>query len=79
MIFRIAHKRAVDLKTANDTVLTHISQWIQTFMRIITLNANSIRNAAKKDFFKWLALQNADVVCIQETRGFLVPNSGTHH
>lgn len=68
MIFRIAHKRAVDLKTANDTVLTHISQWIQTFMRIITLNANSIRNAAKKDFFKWLALQNADVVCIQETR-----------
>lgn len=68
MIFRIAHERAVDLKTANDTVLTHISQWIQTFMRIITLNANSIRNAAKKDFFKWLALQNADVVCIQETR-----------
>jgi exodeoxyribonuclease-3 len=68
MIFRIAHKRAVDLKAANDTVLTHKSQWIQTFMRIITLNANSIRNAAKKDFFNWLTQQNADVVCIQETR-----------
>lgn len=68
MIFRIAHKRAVNLKTAYHTGLTHKSQWIQTFMRIITLNANSIRNAAKKGFFDWLAQQNADVVCIQETR-----------
>jgi exodeoxyribonuclease-3 len=68
MIFRIAHKRAVDLKTANHTVLTHKSQWIQTFMRIITLNANGIRAAQRKGFFEWLALQNADVVCIQETK-----------
>ena len=37
-------------------------------MRIITLNANSIRNAAKKGFFDWLEVQNADIVCIQETR-----------
>jgi len=36
--------------------------------RVITLNANGIRSAAKKGFFTWLAEQNADVVCIQETR-----------
>ena len=37
-------------------------------MRIITLNANGIRAAAGKGFFDWLAAQNADVVCIQETK-----------
>lgn len=61
-------QRAVDLKTANDTVLTHKSQWIQTFMRIISFNVNGIRAAERKGFFDWLALQNADVICIQETK-----------
>jgi exodeoxyribonuclease-3 len=37
-------------------------------MRIITLNVNGIRSAARKGFFAWLALQNADVVCLQETK-----------
>jgi len=37
-------------------------------MRIITFNANGIRSAARKGFFDWLAQQNADIVCIQETR-----------
>jgi len=37
-------------------------------MRIITLNANGIRAAARKGFFDWLAGQGADVVCIQETK-----------
>jgi exodeoxyribonuclease III len=37
-------------------------------MRIITLNANGIRSAARKGFFDWLAVQDADVVCVQETR-----------
>lgn len=37
-------------------------------MHIITLNLNGIRSAANKDFFSWLALQNADVVCLQELR-----------
>jgi len=37
-------------------------------VRIITLNANGIRSAARKGFFTWLASQNADVVCIQETK-----------
>lgn len=37
-------------------------------MRIITLNANGIRAAARKGFFDWLRRQDADVVCLQETR-----------
>ncbi len=37
-------------------------------MKIITANVNGIRSAANKGFFGWLALQNADVVCLQEIR-----------
>ncbi len=36
--------------------------------RVISLNANGIRAAARKGFFDWLHQQNADVVCIQETK-----------
>jgi len=36
--------------------------------RVISLNANGIRAAARKGFFEWLAGQDADVVCIQETK-----------
>ncbi|MFK7816628.1 MAG: exodeoxyribonuclease III [Gammaproteobacteria bacterium] len=37
-------------------------------MRIITVNVNGIRAAARKGFFDWLQKQRADVVCIQETK-----------
>ena len=37
-------------------------------MRIITLNVNGIRSAASKGLFDWLATQDADVVCVQETK-----------
>jgi exodeoxyribonuclease-3 len=37
-------------------------------MRVITLNANGIRAAARKGFFDWLPDQDADFVCIQETK-----------
>lgn len=37
-------------------------------MRIITLNANGIRSAEQKGFFKWMQQQDADVICIQETK-----------
>jgi exodeoxyribonuclease-3 len=37
-------------------------------MRIISFNANGVRSAANKDFFKWLKAQSADVVCLQETK-----------
>ncbi len=37
-------------------------------MRIITANVNGIRAAARKGFFPWLEKQNADVICLQETK-----------
>jgi exodeoxyribonuclease-3 len=41
-------------------------------MRIITVNTNGIRAAERKGFFSWLAKQNADFVCIQETKAQLL-------
>jgi exodeoxyribonuclease III len=37
-------------------------------MRIITVNVCGIRSAAAKGLFRWLARQNADFVCLQETK-----------
>ena len=37
-------------------------------MRIISANLNGIRAAEKKGFFEWMMAQDADVVCIQETK-----------
>jgi exodeoxyribonuclease-3 len=37
-------------------------------IRVITINVNGIRAAARKGFFSWLAKVNADVICLQETK-----------
>ena len=37
-------------------------------MRILTLNCNGIRSACTKGLFTWLPSQQADVVCLQETK-----------
>src|SRR5690554_2076257 len=37
-------------------------------MRIISFNANGIRSAARKGFFDWLLAQDADILCVQETK-----------
>jgi len=37
-------------------------------MRIVSINVNGIRAAARKGFFKWLPRQAADVFCLQEVR-----------
>jgi exodeoxyribonuclease-3 len=37
-------------------------------LRIITLNLNGIRSAAKKGFLQWLRRSRADVVCVQELK-----------
>jgi len=37
-------------------------------LRVITLNVNGIRSAAKKGLYPWLAAQKADVVCLQEIK-----------
>ena len=41
---------------------------VPVFLRIITLNVNGVRSAAKKGLFRWLAAQRADVVCLQEMK-----------
>lgn len=40
-------------------------------MRVISLNVNGIRSAAKKGLFSWLNQQNADFICLQETKAQL--------
>lgn len=37
-------------------------------MKIITLNLNGIRSAARKGFLEWLPRQRADVICVQEIK-----------
>lgn len=37
-------------------------------IRIITLNVNGIRSAARKGFFEWMLKQEADVICLQEIK-----------
>jgi exodeoxyribonuclease-3 len=37
-------------------------------MRVISLNLNGIRAAARKGFYPWLRRQKADVVCLQELK-----------
>lgn len=36
--------------------------------KVVSVNVNGIRAAARKGFFEWLANENADVVCLQEVR-----------
>ena len=37
-------------------------------LRVLTANVNGIRSAVRKGFMEWLAQQQVDVVCLQETR-----------
>jgi exodeoxyribonuclease-3 len=37
-------------------------------MRVVSFNANGLRSAANKGFFEWFAKQQADVLCVQETK-----------
>lgn len=37
-------------------------------MRIISINLNGIRSAAKKGFYDWMLQQDADVICMQEIK-----------
>ncbi|MDQ6767071.1 MAG: endonuclease/exonuclease/phosphatase family protein, partial [Candidatus Eremiobacteraeota bacterium] len=37
-------------------------------MRIINLNVNGIRSAARKGFYTWMQRQDADFLCLQETK-----------
>jgi exodeoxyribonuclease-3 len=37
-------------------------------LRVVTLNVNGIRSAARKGLYPWLAAQKADVACVQEIK-----------
>ncbi|RUR08385.1 exodeoxyribonuclease III [Legionella sp. km772] len=37
-------------------------------MKIISFNANGIRSSARSGFYEWLVEQDADFVCLQETK-----------
>lgn len=39
-------------------------------MKIISWNVNGIRSVARKGFLEWLAGENADICCLQETKAF---------
>lgn len=41
----------------------------KNMVRVISANLNGIRAAGRKGFFEWLAVQEADFVCLQETKG----------
>lgn len=47
-------------------------------MRIISFNANGIRAAARKGFYEWLKQQDADIVCLQETKAQMVHLQDEH-
>jgi exodeoxyribonuclease III len=47
-------------------------------MRIISLNLNGIRSAAKKGALAWLAMQHADVICVQELKAQEADLSNEH-
>ncbi|HEX7986928.1 MAG TPA: exodeoxyribonuclease III, partial [Duganella sp.] len=36
--------------------------------KIISANLNGIRSASSKGFFKWMATQDADFICVQELK-----------
>ncbi len=38
------------------------------FLKVITLNVNGVRSAAKKGLFRWLAAQRPDIACLQEMK-----------
>ncbi len=40
-------------------------------MKVISINTNGIRAASRKGFFDWLAQEDPDFVCIQETKAHI--------
>jgi exodeoxyribonuclease-3 len=48
-------------------------------LRVVTINVNGIRAAAKKGFFSWLLSINADVICLQETKAHFHQLTDEHY
>src|SRR5690606_20835224 len=41
---------------------------LDAMIRVVTLNLNGIRSAARKGWLEWAAAQRADVLCVQEIK-----------
>jgi exodeoxyribonuclease-3 len=48
-------------------------------LRVVTLNVNGIRSAARKGLYRWLAAQKADVICLQEVKAQEADLAGDDH
>ena len=51
--------------------MVRLKQWNVTNMtelKVLSANLNGIRAARRKGFFEWVAQQNVDVICVQETK-----------
>lgn len=57
-------------------------------LKVITINVNGIRSAARKGVFEWLVQQRADVICLQELKAqasdlqgdaFVLPGYHVHY
>jgi exodeoxyribonuclease-3 len=59
----VLHPSTHATQATQATQATHGSR-----MRVLSLNANGIRAAARKGFFAWLPEVQADIVCLQETK-----------
>lgn len=44
------------------------TRFLGPFMRIISVNVNGIQAAVERGLLSWLQAQNADVICLQDTR-----------
>lgn len=64
--YRSRHDAARRRTVANARIKAH--DYEPGKVRILTLNVNGIRAAARKGMFEWMKRQRADVVCLQEIR-----------
>src|SRR5690606_30745116 len=51
---------------------------VVAMIRVVTLNLNGIRSAARRGWIEWANAQRADVVCVQEVRAQECDLDDTH-
>lgn len=61
-------QRPVECRTCKAASLQKVISGEYVLLRVVSLNANGIRAAARKGFFEWMKQSDPDVVCIQETK-----------
>ncbi len=64
----VVHKRFVSGGRVKSCIISPEFDIGSIKMRVISVNTNGIRAAARKGFFDWLPYQRADFICVQETK-----------